>query len=184
MLGIGAAWNEPEARGLGLLFPSTSERFERLEEALQITLQMWSGEDGPYTGKHYRLERTLNVPAALSKPHPPILIGGTGEQKTLRLVARYAQACNLFPVPDVVQKLDVLRGHCDREGRDYDEIEKTVIFPFDVGPNGERIGETIDALRQRARQGFQVAHGGVVGVSRITPLEVIGREVVPAVADL
>jgi F420-dependent oxidoreductase-like protein len=184
MLGIGAAWNEPEARGLGLLFPPTAERFERLEEALQIALQMWSDDDGSYTGKHYHLERTLNVPQARSKPHPPILIGGSGEQKTLRLVARYAQSCNLFPGPDLAHKLDVLRGHCEREGRNYDEIEKTVIFPFNVGPNGERVGDTIDALRGLASQGFQAAHGGVVDVSRIIPLEIIGREVIPAIADL
>jgi F420-dependent oxidoreductase-like protein len=184
MLGIGAAWNEDEARGLGLFFPRTAERFERLEEALQICQQMWSGDDGPYKGKHYRLERTLNVPAAVSKPHPPILIGGTGERKTLRLVARYAQACNLFQVPDLGHKLDVLRAHCEREGRDYNEIEKTVGFHFDVGVRGERVGETIDALQGLARQGFQVAHGRVVDVSRITPLEIIGREVIPAIADL
>jgi F420-dependent oxidoreductase-like protein len=184
MLGIGAAWNEPEARGLGLLFPPISERYERLEEALQICQQMWSGHDAPYTGKHYHLERTLNVPAALSKPHPPILIGGSGERKTLRLVARYAQACNLFPGPDLEHKLDVLRGHCEREGRDYDDIEKTVVFAFDVGPDGERVGKTIEVLQRLARLGFRVAHGRVADVSRITPLEIIGREVVPAVADL
>ena len=109
MLGIGAAWNEDEARGLGLLFPPTAERFERLEEALQICLQMWSGNDSSYEGNHYQLARTLNSPQALQSPHPPILIGGSGEQKTLKLVARYAQACNLFPSPDLEHKLDVLR---------------------------------------------------------------------------
>ena len=184
MLGVGAAWNADEARGLGLPFPPTAERFERLEEALQIFQHMWSGDDRPFAGKHYSLGRTLNSPQALSKPHPPILIGGSGERKTLRLVARYAQACNLFPGPDLGHKLDVLRGHCELEGRDYDEIEKTVVFPFDVGPNGERVNETIDALRGLARQGFQVAHGAVADVWRITPLEIIGREVLPAVADL
>jgi len=184
MLGIGAAWNGDEARGLGLSFPPTGERFERLEEALHICRQMWSDEDGPFDGRHYRLERTLNMPQPLSKPSPPILIGGSGERKTLRLVARYAHACNLFPGPDLGHKLDVLRRHCEREGRDYDEIERTVVFPFDVGPNGERVAATVDALRGLARQGFQVAHGGVADVSRITPLEIIGREVVPAVADL
>jgi F420-dependent oxidoreductase-like protein len=184
MLGIGAAWNADEARGLGLPFPPTSERYERLEEALQICQQMWGDGDAPFAGKHYRLERTLNVPQALSKPRPPILVGGSGERKTLRLVARYAQACNLFPGPDLGHKLDVLRGHCEREGRDYDEIEKTVVFRFDVGPNGERVAETIDALRGLGQLGFQVAHGAVADVWRITPLEIIGREVLPAVADL
>ena len=116
MLGIGAAWNEEEARGLGLSFPSTSERFERLEEALQICKQMWSEDDGPYRGQHYRLERTLNSPQALSRPHPPILIGGAGERKTLRLVAEYADACNIFDTPELAHKLQVLRDHCERLG--------------------------------------------------------------------
>src|SRR6202050_5379489 len=107
-LGIGAAWNEAEARGLGLPLPSTAERFERLEEALQICLQMWSDEDRPYVGKHDPLERTLNSPQPLSRPHPPILIGGSGERKTLRLVAQYADSCNIFSGPDLAHKLDVL----------------------------------------------------------------------------
>src|SRR5674476_345891 len=101
-----------EARGLGLFFPSTVERFERLEEALQICRQMWSDNDGPFEGKHYRLDRTLNSPQALSRPHPPILIGGAGEKKTLRLVARYADACNIFDSLELAHKLDVLREHC------------------------------------------------------------------------
>jgi F420-dependent oxidoreductase-like protein len=184
MAGIGAAWNEAESRGLGLPFPPTAERFERLEEALQILQQMWSGDDAPFAGAHYHLERTLNSPQALSQPCPPILIGGSGERKTLRLVARYAQACNLFPGPDLDHKLDVLRRHCESEGRDYDEIEKTALFNFDVGPDGERVPETIDGLRQLAEKGFQVGHGRVADAWRITPLEIIGREVLPAVADL
>jgi F420-dependent oxidoreductase-like protein len=182
-LGIGAAWNEDEARGLGLLFPSTTERFERLEEALQICLQMWSDDDGPYRGKHYQLARTLNSPPALSKPHPPILIGGSGERKTLRLVARYAQACNLFNAPDLEHKLDVLRAHCDQEGRDYDDIEKTVVFHFDVGANGEHVPEMTARLRELAALGIDVAHGHVRDVSRLEPLEILGRDVIPAVAD-
>jgi F420-dependent oxidoreductase-like protein len=184
MLGIGAAWNEEESRGLGLNFPPIAERFELLEDALKICLQMWSGDDGPFTGTHAKLERTLNSPQAISRPHPPILIGGSGERKTLRLVARYAQACNLFPGPDLDHKLDVLRQHCETEGRDYDEIEKTVLFNFDVGPNGEHVGELVDGLRDLHRRGFQVAHGRVTDVWRITPLEIIGREVLPAIAEL
>jgi len=183
-LGIGAAWNEEEARGLGVPFPPIAERFERLEEALQICMQMWRGDQTPYAGKHYQLERPLNMPPAVSAPHPPIMIGGSGERKTLRLVARYAQACNLFPGPDMARKLDVLRAHCDAEGRDYDEIEKTCIFRFDVGERGERVAELTDQLGKLAELGISMAIGGVANVWRIAPLEVMGSEVIPAVANL
>ena len=118
--GVGAAWFEREHRGLGVPFPPLGERFERLEEALQIALQMWSPNDGPYRGKHFQLAETLCVPQPVSKPHPPILIGGMGEKKTLRLVAQYAQACNFFSGAGPAalrQRLDVLRAHCDRLGR-------------------------------------------------------------------
>ena len=184
MLGIGAAWNEDEARGLGLFFPPIAERFEHLEDTLRICLQMWSDDDSPFAGTHANLGRTLNSPQALSRPHPPILIGGSGERKTLRLVARYAQACNLFSTPDLEHKLDVLKEHCEREGRDYDDIEKTVLFNFDVGEHGERTAELIEQLRGLAQLGFQVAHGRVTDVWRIEPLEIIGREVIPAIAGL
>src|SRR5207302_1276799 len=119
-LGIGAAWNEHEHRGLGVPFPPVAERFERLEEALQICLQMWSDNDGSFEGKHYELTETLNSPQALSKPHPPVMIGGGGERKTLRLVAKYADACNIFGDAETARhKFEVLRQHCEREGRDY-----------------------------------------------------------------
>ncbi len=183
-LGVGAAWNEEESRGLGIPFPPVAERFERLEETLQICLQMWRGDESPYRGKHYQLERPLNAPQALSKPHPPIMIGGSGERKTLRFVARYAQACNLFPGPDLAHKLDVLREHCEREGRDYNEITKTCYFTFDVGEKGEKAGEVVDQLGRLAELGFHAAIGAVADVSKITPLEVIGNEVIPAVASL
>jgi F420-dependent oxidoreductase-like protein len=183
-LGIGAAWNEEESRGLGIPFPPVAERFERLEETLQICLQMWRGDETPYEGKHYRLERPLNSPQALSRPHPPILIGGGGERKTLRFVARYAQACNLFPGPDLARKLDVLRAHCDAEGRDYDEITKTCYFIFDPGEKGEKTGEMVDQLGNLAGLGFQAAIGAVANVWDVTPLEIIGSEVIPQVASL
>jgi F420-dependent oxidoreductase-like protein len=182
-LGIGAAWNEPEARGLGLLFPSTAERFERLEEALQICLQMWSGDDSPYTGTHYQLDRTLNSPQSLTRPHPPILIGGGGERKTLRLVAKYAQACNLFPGPELEHKLDVLRGHCDDVGRDYDEIQKTVMGPLDPGPDGANVDELIASMRQLADLGITHYHGSVPDAASIRPIELLGTRVIPVVAD-
>jgi F420-dependent oxidoreductase-like protein len=128
-LGIGAAWYEREHKGLGVPFPPVSERFERLEEALQICHQMWSDDDGPYSGRHYQLAETICSPRPIQQPGPKILIGGSGERKTLRLVARYANACNLFaPDPAVVaHKLDVLARHCDAEGRDVDAIAKTIL---------------------------------------------------------
>src|SRR6476469_4676201 len=183
-LGIGAAWNEEESRGLGIPFPPVAERFERLEETLQICLQMWRGDESAYRGEHYQLDRTLNSPQSLTRPHPPIMIGGGGEKKTLRLVARYADACNLFPSPDLARKLDVLRAHCEAEGRDYDEITKTCYFIFDVGEKGEKTGEMIDRLGQLAELGFDVAIGAVANVWQVTPLEVIAADVIPAVASL
>ena len=178
-LGIGAGWNQEEAEGLGLFFPPTAERFERLEETLQICLQMWSDDDGPYEGKHYRLARTLNHPQALTKPHPPILIGGGGEKKTLRLVAQYAQACNLFAGPELEHKLDVLRRHCDDVGRNYDDIEKTVMGRLD--PSDPRA--LVEQLRGYAALGVQHIQGMVPNVADIEPLRVLGREVVPAAAE-
>jgi F420-dependent oxidoreductase-like protein len=129
-LGIGASWYEREQRGLGVPVVPVPERFERLAETLQICLQMWSEDNGRFDGRHYQLAETLCVPAPISRPHPPILIGGGGEKKTLRLVARYGDACNLFASSrdDVARKLDVLRDHCAAEGRDYDRIEKTVLY--------------------------------------------------------
>jgi F420-dependent oxidoreductase-like protein len=184
MLGIGAAWNEEESRGLGLFFPGTAERFERLEEALQICQQMWADDDRPYVGKHYRLQRTLNSPQSLRRPHPPILIGGAGEQKTLRLVAQYADACNIFDTPDLAHKLDVLREHCQRLGRNYDEIEKTAQLRFDLGEHGEHVERTIEHLHELADLGIQVAHGALANVSQPGTLELMGERVIPAVAAL
>src|SRR5512138_561467 len=129
-LGIGAAWNEREARGLGVPFPPVKIRFEQLEETLQIARQMWSDDAGPYNGKHFQLAETLCHPQPLSKPHPPIMIGGTGEKKTLRLVAQYADACNLFAgmgMETLQHKFSILKQHCDAVGRDYAEIEKTTL---------------------------------------------------------
>ena len=179
-LGIGAAWNEQESRGLGIPFPPVAERFERLEETLQICLQMWHGDEAPYHGKHYQLERPLNSPQSLSRPHPPIMIGGGGEKKTLRLVARYADACNVFAGRDEARKLDVLRQHCEAVGRDYDTIYKTVYYAFNTSLGAQRI---IDDLATLAGLGFDAAIGGVTNVWDVTPLEVIGSEVIPRVAD-
>jgi F420-dependent oxidoreductase-like protein len=178
-LGIGAAWNAEESRGLGIPFPPVAERFERLEETLQICLQMWHGDEKPYQGRHYQLERPLNSPQSLSRPHPPIMIGGGGEKKTLRLVAQYADACNLFAGRDEARKLDILRQHCAVVGRDYDTIYKTAYYAFDTGKGTARI---IDELGKLAELGFDAAIGSVTGVWDVTPVEVIGSEVIPVVA--
>ncbi|HEY2042362.1 MAG TPA: LLM class F420-dependent oxidoreductase [Jatrophihabitans sp.] len=154
-LGLGAAWNEQESVALGLPFPSTAERFERLEEVLQIARQMWSPDDGPFEGKHYKLGATINSPQAVRQPHPPIVIGGSGEKKTLRLVAKYADACNIFAGPQAAHKLAVLREHCEREGRDYDEISKTTMLSFDTSDPEALLGQ----LRDLHDLGFTVAHG-------------------------
>jgi F420-dependent oxidoreductase-like protein len=186
-LGIGSGHYEEEARGLGVPFPPQTERYGMLEEALQVALRMWSGSQGderPFEGEHYRLARPLNVPQSLSRPHPPILLAGSGEKKTLRLVARYADACNLRPGPDIPRKLDILRQHCEAEGRDFEEIEKTCMFGFDVGEDGSGAEELVGRLRWLAGMGIETVIGVVPGVDRISPLEIVGREVVPAVADL
>jgi F420-dependent oxidoreductase-like protein len=154
-LGIGSAWYEAEALGLGLLFPPLAERFERLEETLQICQQMWRGSDQPYKGRYYQLARTLNVPVPLNGSQPFLMIGGSGERKTLRLVAQYASACNLFLGPDNAHKLDVLRAHCDTIGRDYEQIEKTTTIGLDAATTRDRL---LDVLDQARHSGFTTAY--------------------------
>ena len=183
LLGIGAAWYEREHAGLGVPFPSTSERFERLEESLQVCLQMWSDDDGPYAGTHYRLAETVNVPQSYQRPHPPILIGGSGERKTLRLVAQYAQLCNLFGEShDVVaHKLDVLRGHCDRLGTDYDAIEKTVIVMGD--PAGDPDGFLTD-MEAYAALGIDTVTTGPMAGDPVAWTTTVCERVVPRLGEI
>jgi F420-dependent oxidoreductase-like protein len=161
-LGIGAAWYEREHRGLGVPFPPTAERFERLEEAIQICLQMWSGNTGVFKGTHYQLEETLCSPMPVSQPRPRILIGGSGERKTLRLVAQYADACNIFGGPeDVAQKLDVLRRHCSDVGRDPNEIEVTAMYR-DLAPHAS-VDDVVAGAEQLAKVGVSTLVTGAVG---------------------
>ncbi|MCP4361826.1 MAG: LLM class F420-dependent oxidoreductase [Chloroflexi bacterium] len=185
-LGIGAGWYEREAKGLGFSFPPLKERFERLEETLQIVKQAWSGDFSAYEGQHYQLAEPMNHPQPLSKPHPPILIGGGGEKKTLRLVAQYADACNLFAFmgnEGLAHKLNVLKAHCDDVGRDYDEIEKTALGFVMLGEGGSSPADVIEMCRGLADTGIDTFIFSIGNVHDITPIEIIGREVIPAVAN-
>lgn len=185
-LGIGAGWYEREAVGLGFPFPPLGERLERLEETLQIAKQMWSGDVKSYNGKYYHLAEPINNPRPFSKPHPPILVGGWGEKKTLRLVAQYADACNLYGTPfasndEVVRKLDVLKRHCDDVGRPYNEIERTALGMVNLGTGGMSASDVIAVCRGLADIGIQHFIFSMPNDHEITPIEVIGREVIPVV---
>ncbi|MCZ7533874.1 MAG: LLM class F420-dependent oxidoreductase [Acidimicrobiia bacterium] len=183
-LGIGAGWYERESVGLGFPFPPLTDRFEQLEEALQIVLQMWSGDRTPIEGAHYQLAEPINSPQALTKPRPPILIGGAGEKKTLRMVAQYADAANLFIHPGIEtlrRKLDVLKAHCERMGRDYDEISKTVGGFFYTG---QPLSEIVEQVKPLAEVGFDHAIFNVYDDYLGTPVERLATEVLPAIAEL
>ncbi|HEY0738326.1 MAG TPA: LLM class F420-dependent oxidoreductase [Herpetosiphonaceae bacterium] len=185
-LGIGAAWNEQESRGLGVPFPPLKERFEMLEEALKLAHQMWRDDTTPFEGKHYQLAEPLNRPQALSQPHPPIMIGGGGEQKTLRLVAQYADACNLFArlgADELRRKLEILRGHCESVGRNYDEIERTAISTVHLADGAMSVDDVIAHCRELADVGIQHVIFNMPNTHEITPIETFGREIIPAVAD-
>jgi alkanesulfonate monooxygenase SsuD/methylene tetrahydromethanopterin reductase-like flavin-dependent oxidoreductase (luciferase family) len=188
MLGIGAGDYAEEARGLGLPFPEAAgERFDLLEETVQACLEMWSGDRGserPIRGVHVSIQRALNIPQSVARPHPPILIAGGGPKRTLPLVARYADACNLPPSPEIPRTLDQLRELCAVEGREFDVIERTAPFRFDVGTNGDKVDELIGRLRWLGGMGIQTVFGSVSGADRITPIEIMAREVIPAVADI
>jgi F420-dependent oxidoreductase-like protein len=185
--GLGAAWNELESRSLGVPFPSPGERLEREEETLQIALKMWSSDESPFKGKYYQLERTLCSPMPLSKPHPPIMIGGMGEQKTLRLVAQYGDACNLFArmgTETISRKLEVLKRHCDKVGRDYSDIEKTTLSTVLIAPGKAAPKDVIEECRSLAALGIQHCIFNMPNTHEITPLETFGKHIIPAVADL
>jgi F420-dependent oxidoreductase-like protein len=151
-LGVGSGYSEDEARAMGVALPPVAQRFEQLEELLRLAGQMWRGDDAPFHGTHYRLERPLGSPLPVSKPHPPILIGGMGERKTLRMVARYGDACNLFDIPDggtvVRHKLDVLARHCEAVGRSYEDIDKTVSTRLQPGEGAVAFAERCRALAE------------------------------------
>lgn len=185
--GVGAAWNEREATALGVPFPPLKERFEQLEETVQIALQMWSGNVAPYNGKHYRLTETLCSPLPISQPHPPIMIGGEGEKRTLPLVAKYADACNLYAFENldgIRAKLDVLQRQCEQIGRSFDEIERTAIGSIDLSEGKMSAREAIEYCRRVNQAGIQHFIVSMPGDHELKPIELMGKEVIPAVAEL
>ncbi len=185
--GIGAGWNEREARGLGIYFPPLKERFERLEETLQIALQMWSGNQSAYHGKCYTLEEPINSPQPLSWPHPPILIGGSGEKKTLNLVAKYGDACNLMAhlsTEELRHKLDVLKRHCEEVGRPYEQIEKTVLGGVDLTPGKMSVQDVIAECQRLASLGIQQWIVNMPNTHEIWPLETFTKQIIPEVTGL
>ena len=191
--GIGAAWNEQESRAWGFPMPPLGERFEMLEETLQLAQAAWRGDQGtrePFDGRHYQATDPLNSPQALSQPRPPILIGGGGERRTLKLVAKYADACNVFGTDpaQLKHKYDVLRRHCETVGRDYAEIEKTFLAGVSITPDGARRSLTPEAMVERlgrtADVGAQHAIVSIRGLEDLSKLELIGRDVIPQLRSI
>ena len=182
-LGIGAAWYEREHKGLGVPFPPISERFERLEETLQICHQMWSDDDGPFEGRHYQLGETICSPRPIKQPRPKILVGGSGERKTLRLVARYADACNLFaPEPSVVaHKLEVLARHCDAESRDYGAIQKTILA---FGNPLDDVDAFVATMDEYAKLGVDLVEVMPMVEDPVAWASQLGDKLVPKLAEL
>lgn len=200
-MGIGAGWYGREAKGLGVPFPPTRERFERLEETLQITKHMWRGDHSPFKGRYYQLEEPLNNPQPLTKPHPPILVGGDGEKKTLRLVAKYGNACNLqlgTPLPGfpewlrdryqnrkehLIRKLEILKMHCNQVGRPYDEIERTVLGTIKLAPDAMTSDEVVKLCRELADIGIQHVIFNMPNTHKIEILEKFEKKIIPKVSE-
>ena len=184
--GIGAAWYEDEAKGFGIPYPSTAERFEHLEDNLQLAKALWAGDETSFEGQHVSAPAMTNNPRPLSSPHPRILIGGMGPKKTLRMVAQYADACNIFEragTEKIQETLDTLKGHCERLGRDYDTIEKTSLGTVHLSED-DTIESTIRRINELAEMEFSHAIFNMPDVYKITPLETFAKEIIPAVAGL
>ena len=191
-LGIGAAWNEEESDGLGFPFPPLADRFDMLEETLQIGHQLWTGErgtEGTFAGRHFRASRLLNSPQSISRPRVPIMVGGGGEKKTLRLVAQYADACNVFGTPEAIaRKYAILDAHCAAVGRDPAEIERSTLQNVRVSAGGARGAETpaqvVDRFGELSDAGAQHVIVAVTDLTDPAPLELLGRDVLPHLRTL
>ena len=185
-LGIGAAWYEEEAKGYGIPYPSTSERFEQLEDNLQLAKALWDSDETAFEGKHFSAPAMTNNPRPLSNPHPRIMIGGMGPKKTLRMVAQYADACNFFEgagMDNVQKAIDTLKAHCDNLGRDYDKVEKTSLGTVHLSGD-DTVAGVIKRIEGLSAMGFTHAIFNMPDVYKITPLETFAKEIIPAVAEL
>ncbi len=204
-LGIGAGWYEQEAKGMGIPYPKTAgERLGRLRETLQIAKHMWNGDTSSFAGKYYHLEHPVNSPQPLSKPHPPILIGGGGEKVTLRLVAKYGDASNLHlgahpklegytprhceyyreRIPRITRKLSILKKHCQEVGRSFNEIECTTLAPIKIAPDAMTHDDVLDMCKELSALGIHHAIFNMSNSHEIEPIEIIGEEIIPQVSDL
>jgi len=185
--GIGAAWYQQEAEGFGIPYPETGERFEWLEDTLQLAHALWSGDETSFSGKRFSAPKITNNPRPLSEPHPRIIIGGSGPKKTLRMTAQYADACNLFEArgqEQLQQSLDTLKKHCDQLGRSYDAIEKTSLGTAHLTAGKDSVGSIIERLKALSALGFTHAIFNMPNVYEIAPLETFGTEIIPAAAEL
>ena len=185
-LGIGAGWYEDEARGYGIPYPSTSERFELLEDNLRLAKALWAGDETSFEGTHLSAPAITNNPRPLSQPHPRIMIGGTGPKKTLRMVAQYADACNIgdwVGRQNMQKSLDSLKDHCETLGRDYDSVEKTTLGTVHLSGK-DTVDGVIRRIQDLSAMGFTHAIFNMPDVYKIEPLETFASEIIPAVAEL
>ena len=184
--GIGAAWYEDEAKGNGIPYPSTSERFEQLEDSLKLAKALWASDEISFAGKHFSAPAITNNPRPISSPHPRIMIGGTGPNKTLRMVAQYADACNIgdwVGSENMQKSLETLKEHCEALGRDYDTIEKTCLGTVNLSAK-DTVSSVISRVKELSAMGFTHAIFNMPDVSSITPLKTFAKEIIPAVAEL
>ncbi|MEX2080491.1 MAG: LLM class F420-dependent oxidoreductase, partial [Dehalococcoidia bacterium] len=184
--GVGAAWFEREHIGLGFAFPPLKQRFEMLEETIQVAHQMWSDDDGPFVGKHYQLAETICSPRPIQQPRPKIMIGGSGEKKTLRLVAKYADRCNVAGdnPENARRRFEILRGHCDAVGRDYDSIDRTIVGRYDPKADGSGVDQLVHYLGAMAEAGVQGIQAGLIGCEDPKVWQVMKERVIPQVRAL
>ena len=185
-LGIGAAWYEDEAKGYGIPYPSTSERFEQLEDNLKLAKALWAGDETSFQGVHFSAPVITNNPRPISNPHPRIMIGGTGPKKTLRMVAQYADACNIgdwVGTENMQKALDTLKEHCEALGRDYDTIEKTSLCTINLS-GGDTVESIVSRIKELSKMGFTHSIFNMRDVYKITPLETFAKEIIPAVVGL